>query len=418
LKEGEVVLARKFGAPPKRSPKPGERFQVGIRVTPEVKNRLDEAAARTGRSQSQEAEFRLEHSFDRENVLVDALTMAFGNRKTTALLLLVGLALERGAHDALVMLERITARPSTAEHWTSNAIAFDAALEAAYTVLEAARPGDFKLLHNVGTGVGAARSVLSFFGALSEAPADRDPSGEVRRPEWMSEQSARAVADVATHMPVMTAADLRMRLANLLRRFLQPIDDFAETVGRADKDRVSSRIAVRTKPLHKSTGDIIPYEATAENIVDMIAAPYADVSTDMQADLMAAISRKFLERARVAAQRAEGKKSKPNNAASALQCCSWCDLSLAPGQAEAIIARVGAKMRESNVSDLTGIVLPRLDATVCSLCEQPIPPDKVNEIMDRAEHMLASMRKHEPQGEGAILDFQGERAKRLKGYGS
>jgi uncharacterized protein (DUF1778 family) len=61
--------ARKIGAPPKRTPKPGERFQMGVRVTPQMKAALDEAAAASGRSQSQETELRLEQSFNNSALL-------------------------------------------------------------------------------------------------------------------------------------------------------------------------------------------------------------------------------------------------------------------------------------------------------------------------------------------------------------
>jgi hypothetical protein len=53
---------------PTRPPKPGERVTLGLRVTAELKNRIEAAANEKGRSLSQEAEFRLERSFDREDI--------------------------------------------------------------------------------------------------------------------------------------------------------------------------------------------------------------------------------------------------------------------------------------------------------------------------------------------------------------
>jgi hypothetical protein len=73
------MRGRKIGAPPKRDPEPGERFQIGVRVTPELKRRLDAAAEQSGRSQSQEAELRLERSFDRTDLLPQVLTLAYGD---------------------------------------------------------------------------------------------------------------------------------------------------------------------------------------------------------------------------------------------------------------------------------------------------------------------------------------------------
>jgi hypothetical protein len=41
---------------------------LGLRVSADVKNKLDEAARKSGRSQSQEAEIRLQKSFDAEEL--------------------------------------------------------------------------------------------------------------------------------------------------------------------------------------------------------------------------------------------------------------------------------------------------------------------------------------------------------------
>jgi hypothetical protein len=69
---------KKFAGPPKREPKPGERVALSLRMSPDLKRRLDAAAETNGRSQSQEAEFRLERSFDREALLSEALRLKYG----------------------------------------------------------------------------------------------------------------------------------------------------------------------------------------------------------------------------------------------------------------------------------------------------------------------------------------------------
>jgi len=48
---------------PRRDPLPGERVPLGLRVTPQMKKMLEAAADASGRSQSQEAEHRLEMAF-------------------------------------------------------------------------------------------------------------------------------------------------------------------------------------------------------------------------------------------------------------------------------------------------------------------------------------------------------------------
>ena len=54
---------------PMKPPTPGERTPLGLRVTAEVKQKLEEAAIQSGRSLSQEAELRLEQSFEREWII-------------------------------------------------------------------------------------------------------------------------------------------------------------------------------------------------------------------------------------------------------------------------------------------------------------------------------------------------------------
>ena len=67
---------KRIGRPPK-APVAGERVSLGLRVTADIKRKLDEAATDTGRSQSQEAELRLEQSFMRGDDLVLAQGSAF-----------------------------------------------------------------------------------------------------------------------------------------------------------------------------------------------------------------------------------------------------------------------------------------------------------------------------------------------------
>jgi hypothetical protein len=53
---------------PTKKPKAGERVPLGLRVTADIKRKLDGAAEKAGRSQSQEAELRLERSFDHDDI--------------------------------------------------------------------------------------------------------------------------------------------------------------------------------------------------------------------------------------------------------------------------------------------------------------------------------------------------------------
>lgn len=52
---------------PLNQPEPGRRVSLGLKVTAEMKRRIDDAARRNGRTQSQEAEARLEQAFMMES---------------------------------------------------------------------------------------------------------------------------------------------------------------------------------------------------------------------------------------------------------------------------------------------------------------------------------------------------------------
>jgi hypothetical protein len=100
-------------------------------VTPELKERLDEAASRSGRSQSQEAEFLLERSFDRGSLLTEVLALAYGPR-LGGLLMALGIAMTAAA--------RVPYQSRADDDWTEQPDRFDHVVQAAIAILEAARP--------------------------------------------------------------------------------------------------------------------------------------------------------------------------------------------------------------------------------------------------------------------------------------
>jgi TraY domain len=72
-----IFMPKRVGRPIKE-PDPGERAALSLRVRPLIKKKLEESAEINGRSLSQEAEFRLEHTFDRQGLLREVMTLAFG----------------------------------------------------------------------------------------------------------------------------------------------------------------------------------------------------------------------------------------------------------------------------------------------------------------------------------------------------
>jgi ribosomal protein S13 len=61
-----------------RAPGPTRRVTVGFRVSESVRHCLQDAADKNARSLSQEAEHRLEESFSNEEIVKQALALAYG----------------------------------------------------------------------------------------------------------------------------------------------------------------------------------------------------------------------------------------------------------------------------------------------------------------------------------------------------
>jgi hypothetical protein len=135
---------RKIGGPAKRAPKEGERVALSLRMTPDLKRRLDEAAEAGGRSQSQEAEVRLERSFDRTDLLSEVMSLEFGDR-LAGLLIMLGHAMKSAAHfTGLMLLERNklrqVPRSPWLDDWADDPTEYESAVVAANLLLEGARP--------------------------------------------------------------------------------------------------------------------------------------------------------------------------------------------------------------------------------------------------------------------------------------
>jgi hypothetical protein len=89
---------RKKTGRPLKPAEAGTRVSLGLKVTGEMKNLIDAAAAKSGRSQSQEAAFRLERSFDRIELLPEVLALAYG-RELAGLILALAATMD-AAGDA------------------------------------------------------------------------------------------------------------------------------------------------------------------------------------------------------------------------------------------------------------------------------------------------------------------------------
>lgn len=115
----------KRGRPTKQA-EPGAKASLGLKVTPAIKTRLEEAAAASGRTQSQEAEFRIERSFDRQDLLSEVLIASFGRRQAGYIQLML-----RAYADAGTVAGRLVDPFGTEiKNWTESKWAMQQAMAA------------------------------------------------------------------------------------------------------------------------------------------------------------------------------------------------------------------------------------------------------------------------------------------------
>jgi hypothetical protein len=115
---------------------PGQRSSLGLRVTAEIKDLLDSAAMKNGRTQSAEAEARLELTFRAERQLDQALETIFGQRTAGLAMLLAHVMRAAGQMAHPIATRSLEVAPD----WMVNPFAYDQAMRAATRVLEAFRP--------------------------------------------------------------------------------------------------------------------------------------------------------------------------------------------------------------------------------------------------------------------------------------
>ena len=132
-------MAQKTKARPEKQPapkreRPGE--YVGFRSPTNLKEKLERAAKAASRSLSSEAQFRLERSFDRENLLTDALDLAYGPR-TAALVLMIAEAMDAtGSYSGFAKIGTLEG----SRNWTDDPYSYDQVVQSIITILEAFRP--------------------------------------------------------------------------------------------------------------------------------------------------------------------------------------------------------------------------------------------------------------------------------------
>jgi hypothetical protein len=121
---------------PTKPPTAGRKSPLGLRVTPEIKDMLDGAAQHNSRTQSQEAELRIEATFRSEQQLSQGLEIVYG-RQIAGLLTLIGHVLR----DVGPMAGNVAALSVVVDRdWLSSAFAVDQAVKAVNYIFDSIRP--------------------------------------------------------------------------------------------------------------------------------------------------------------------------------------------------------------------------------------------------------------------------------------
>jgi hypothetical protein len=133
---------------------------MSLRVTPATKLALEATAAASGRSLSQEAEFRIDQSFRNQEYLDQAMALAYGPR-LTVLLAVMGRAMNE--------IGRLAPFPS---NWMDQPHIFQEAAGAAGEVIDAFRPpGRSGLPHPIAVA-GIVRPLLRAINDPENAPGE------------------------------------------------------------------------------------------------------------------------------------------------------------------------------------------------------------------------------------------------------
>jgi hypothetical protein len=167
-----------------------------------MKAKLDAQAAISGRSQSQEAELRLEHSFEQQGLLPDILRIAYGGSKQIADLMMTVGAIFLVAGEAVAGTREVRERLKSRD-WTSDPEVCDVAIEAAHAVLEAFRPAG-AIPDEAGLGVRVATLMLKdkenmreMYHSVSKADLSAQLQAIAKR---LSVKSAPLAADMLNHV--------------------------------------------------------------------------------------------------------------------------------------------------------------------------------------------------------------------------
>jgi hypothetical protein len=113
----------------------GKRYPLNMRTTFEVRRELERAAAVTGRSLAQEAEHRIQQTFQNQKVLQEALDLSFGPQ-ISGLLMVIGDVMRTTAQT----VSFTSAGDPSIENWSEDPVVYGAVAKAVATVFDQHNP--------------------------------------------------------------------------------------------------------------------------------------------------------------------------------------------------------------------------------------------------------------------------------------
>ena len=204
---------RKRTGRPLKPAETGKRVSLGLKVTSDIKQRLDAVAKLNGRTQSQEAEARLERTFQDEQLLPQLLEIAYGREVAGLLLALGSVMRDAGQHAGVRSLNTF----SGAAEWFANPIAYEEARTAAETVLNALRPAADELAKapevNADAVAGLGKQIANGMLEALSNPTREGIAGDRAAP--IREMLGAAVARLPDHYGTTVAYALAQPSASL-----------------------------------------------------------------------------------------------------------------------------------------------------------------------------------------------------------
>jgi hypothetical protein len=126
-----------------------DQVQLNVRMRESLRAKLEQSAKKNYESLNREVVDRLERSFDRQDLLVEALSMTYGKR-LAGILMIVGRAMEEAGRQAGFA----TDLRRSSDSWMEVPFAYREAATAAALVLNAFRPpGEVTVPSPVYTGI-------------------------------------------------------------------------------------------------------------------------------------------------------------------------------------------------------------------------------------------------------------------------